>query len=348
MDSRLIGSLEISTAGLGCGNFGIFIDEPKTRLVVDAAFDAGVRHFDTADVYGDGASEEFLGRALGTRRNEVVITTKFGAIAPPDGVRPGSATHVSRSCDASLRRLDTDWIDLYLLHHPDPQTPIVETLAVLDELKTAGKVREIGCSNFTPEQLEEAAAAARELGMSGFQTVQNSYSLLDRTAETALVPLCRRLRVPMLPYLPLASGLLTGKYRRGQGVPDGARLGMTLLGSQVRDYFPGLLIEECFDVVDALQHYAEDHGHTLLELALGWLVSKPYVAGVIAGATSPEQVRANVDAMSNWTLTDDEQAEVEALSRGDVAFTWHVGTPSYSMPPAGADQTAAPDVRAQR
>jgi aryl-alcohol dehydrogenase-like predicted oxidoreductase len=345
--TRMIGSLEVSTAGLGCANFGMFIDESTTRAVVDAALDVGVRHFDTADVYGDGASEEFLGRALGARRADVVITTKFGAIAPPDGNRPASAGYVKRACDASLARLGTDWIDLYLVHHPDPDTPIAETLGALAELQSTGKVREIGCSNFTPEQVGKAAIAAAEIGIDGFRTVQNSYSLLDRTAENHLVPACSRLGISILPYFPLAAGLLTGKYRHGAELPDGARLGMTLRGSQVRDFFPALMIEECFDIVEALKTYAEDRGHTLLELALGWLASKPYVGGLIAGATSPDQVRANVEAVSSWSLTASEVADVEGLTRVDVAFTWHAGGPSYSRPPDYVDPASAADVRAQ-
>jgi aryl-alcohol dehydrogenase-like predicted oxidoreductase len=343
--TRMIGSLEVSTAGVGCGNFGLFIDEPKSRAVVEAALDLGITHFDTADVYGEGASEEFLGRALGARRREVVITTKFGASTPPDGIRPGSASWVRSACEASLARLNTDWIDLYLLHHPDPTTPIIETLGALSELQSAGKVREIGCSNFNPEQVDEASSVAAELGISGFKTVQNSYSLLDRTAESALIPTCRRLGIQILPYLPLASGMLTGKYRRGEKRPEAGRLALSLRGALVRDLFPALLIDESFDIVEALERYAKDRGHTLIELALAWLASKPYVASLIAGATSPEQLRENVKAMSSWNLTAADQSEIAGLTRVDVAYTWNAGFPSYAHLPDHIDGSSTPNVR---
>jgi len=315
--------------------------------VVDAALDAGVVHFDTADVYGDGLSEEFLGRALGTRRQDVAITSKFGAAPPPDGMRPGSASWVRLACEGSLARLGTDWIDLYLLHHPDPGTPIRETLEALTELQAAGLVREIGCSNFDPAQLEEAAAAAAELGISGFQGVQNSYSLLDRTPEEALVPVCLELGVVLIPYMPLASGLLTGKYRASQSSPPTGRLGLTLRGKRVSDYMPGLLTEDCFEIVAGLERYAAERAHTLIELALGWLVSKSYVASVIAGATSADQLRANVAATQAWVLSDQEQRDVAALTRPDVAYTWNVGFPAYAGVPDGVDATLLPDVRVE-
>ena len=231
---------------------------------------------------------------FGARRSRVVITTKFGSSAP-ENTRPGGAEWVKRACEASLERLKTDWIDLYLIHRPDPATPIAETLGALRNLQSAGKVREIGCSNVTPEQLDEAASVAAEMGMEGFRTVQNSYSLLDRTPEATLIPTMDRLGLPMVPYLPLASGMLTGKYRRDQGQPETGRLARSFHGTPLRDFFPGLLTEQCFDVVDGLADYARGHGHTLVELALGWLASKPYVASVIAGASSPAQLRSNVD-----------------------------------------------------
>ena len=340
-----IGSLEVSLAGLGCGNFGFFSDEAESIAAVEAALDLGITHFDTADVYGEGLSETFLGRALGGRRPDVVVTTKFGSATPPDGLRPAGAEWIRRSCDASLRRLGSDWIDLYLLHQPDPSTPIGETLEALAELKAQGKVREIGCSNFDAGQLEEAANAAERLGVPAFRAVQNSYSLLDRTAERALLPTAERLGICLIPYLPLASGVLTGKYRRGDRLGNGGRLGQSLRGAPVRDYFPALLRDECFDVVEALERYATDHGRTITQLALSWLASKPFVAAVIAGATSPAQLRTNLQAINSWPLDDAELREIDAITRDDVAFTWNAGFPSYARLPESADPSATPDVR---
>jgi aryl-alcohol dehydrogenase-like predicted oxidoreductase len=344
MESRRIGALSVSTAGLGCASFGWFINERKARDVISVALDVGITHFDTADEYGEGVSEECLGRALGGRRSAVVITTKFGSRPPPGGSRPASAAWIRRACEASLARLKSDWIDLYLLHHPDKTTPIAETLTALGELKTAGKVREIGCSNFTPEQVSEAAAVSAALGIGGFQTVECGYSLLDRTAESTLIPECSRQGIPILPFFPLASGMLTGKYRRGDRHPEAGRLGQKLRGGLVRDYFPALLTDECFDIVEALERYAADHGHSLVELALGWLASKPYVASVIAGATSPEQLRSNVAAISSWSLTKDQQAEVANITRTDVSYLWLADSPAYSNPPDSVNRASAPSV----
>ena len=306
MEYRTIGSLNVSVAGIGCNNFGMRIDEAQTGTVVNAALDAGVNHFDTADVYGGSKSEEFLGRALGQRRDEAVITTKFGATSP-EGVKPGSAEWVREACDQSLSRLGTDRIDLYLLHIPDATTPIGETLGALGELVDAGKVREIGCSNFTVDQLDEASSVADELGSAHFVNAQNNYSLLDRSPEQGFVAACERHGVALVPYFPLANGLLTGKYRRGETPSEETR--MSVFGER----FPALLSDECFDAVDALTAYAEDHGHTLHELALSWLASNPAVASVIAGATKPDQVASNAQATVAWQHTDAERAEVGAL-----------------------------------
>ena len=346
MLKRNFGSLNVSVAGLGCGNFGFFTDEEQSAAIVHAALDAGITHFDTADVYGEGLSEEFLGRALGERRDEVVVTTKFGSFTR-DGLRPGSGTWVRRACEASLKRLGTDRIDLYLMHQPDPVTPIGETLEALGALKAEGKIHEIGCSNFDAEQLQQAADAADALGMDRFCTVQNSYSLLDRTAEKALMPTAERLGATLFPYLPLASGMLTGKYRRDRSDGAKGRLGKSLRGTTVSDYFPALMIDESFDIVEALERHALEHGHTLVELALAWLASKPFVTSVIAGATSPEQVRANVSAISAWPMSEAEQRAIEGLTRDDVAFTWNAGFPSYAKLPEGADPSRVPDVRKQ-
>jgi aryl-alcohol dehydrogenase-like predicted oxidoreductase len=308
MEMRRVGSLEVSVAGLGCNNFGMRIDEDAAQRVVDAALDAGVNHFDTADIYGKGRSEEFLGRALGNRRGDAVITTKVG-MQVPEGEHGGSEPNVTRHCDESLARLGTDRIDLYLLHQPDPDTPIAETLSAFAKLIAAGKVLEVGCSNFSGAQLEEAEDVAKELGVPRFVNAQNDFSLLNRSVEDDVLPVCRRLDVLLMPYFPLASGMLTGKYRRGQEHPEGSRLAAW---GPMADQFAN---DEKFDVVERLTAYAEAHGHTLTELALSWLAGTPAVGSVIAGATSPEQVRANAAATTAWTLTDTEWAEVDALAR---------------------------------
>ena len=304
---RNIGSLQVSVAGLGCNNFGARIDEDATRAVVDAALDAGVTHFDTADVYGAHASEEFLGRALGSRRAEVVIGTKFG-MQPPEGFTGGHPDWVARAAEASLQRLGTDWIDLYTLHAADPETPIGDTLAALDRLVTAGKVREIGCSNFSAAQLDEAATAAEERGLRPFVAVQNQYSLVERAPEAEVLPACRRLGIGFVPYFPLASGILTGKYQRGKALPPGTRL-----ASLPPERLASMLSDELLEEADRLADFAAAHGHTLAELALSWLAGIPEVVSVIAGATKPEQVRANVAATTAWDLTTAERTEIDAL-----------------------------------
>ena len=308
METRTVGSLEVSVVGLGCNNFGMRIDEAASQAVVDAALDVGVNHFDTADMYGGGKSEEFLGRALGSRRADVVITTKVGG-AVPDGEAGGSEALITRVCDESLTRLGTDYIDLYLLHVPDANTPIGETLTAFGKLIAAGKVREIGCSNFTGPMLEAADAAAKELGVPRFVNAQNDYSLLSRGVEDDVIPACEQLDIVFMPYFPLASGMLTGKYTKGQPHPEGTRLAAWGPRSEM------FASDEKFDVVGRLQEYAEAHGHTLPELALSWLAGAPTVGSVIAGATSPEQVRANAAATVAWVLTQAERAEVDALAR---------------------------------
>jgi aryl-alcohol dehydrogenase-like predicted oxidoreductase len=306
-ETRKIGSLDVSVAGLGCNNFGMRIDEDVSRAVVDAALTAGVNHFDTADIYGGEKSEEFLGRALGTRRDEAVITTKFGGVVP-EGLKRGSAEWVAQACDASLRRLGTDHIDLYLLHMPDPETPISETLEAMGKLVAAGKVREVGCSNFTGAMLDEADAAARELGVPAFVNVQNENSLVNRKVEDDVLPACERLGINLVPYFPLASGVLTGKYKQGEPPPEGTRLAM------FGDRASAMMSDERMATVTKLADYAGAHGHTLHELALSWLAGCPTVASVIAGATSPEQVRSNAAATTAWALTPAERAEVDAIA----------------------------------
>jgi aryl-alcohol dehydrogenase-like predicted oxidoreductase len=310
MEMRRVGSLEVSVAGLGCNNFGMRIDEDASKAVVDAALDSGIAHFDTADIYGRSKSEEFLGRALGSRRDEVVITTKVG-MGARDGEAGGSAAYVTKGCDESLARLGTDHIDLFLLHTPDPQTPIAETLSAFASLVAAGKVLEVGCSNFSGAQLEEAEAVAADLGVPRFVNAQNDYSLLNRAAEADVLPVCDRLGVVFIPYFPLASGMLTGKYRRGEEHPEDSRF--RAWGARAEQF----ATDERFDAVERLTTFAHDHGHTLPELALSWIAGTPSVGSVIAGATSPEQVRANAAATSAWRLTDAERATVAALTRVD-------------------------------
>lgn len=307
--TRLIGGLEVSVAGLGCNNFGTRIDEATSRAVVDAAIDAGVTHFDTADQYGGTLSEEFLGRALGSRRDEVVVATKFGRLAPPAGLTGGHPEWVAQAVEASLRRLGTDRIDLYWLHAPDAATHIGDTLEALEALVVAGKVREIGCSNFTAAHLDEASTVAADRGLHRFVTVQNEYSLLQRDVEREVLPACARLEMSLVPYFPLASGLLTGKYRRGEDPPAGTRLAVW-----PKERAESIMGDERFAAVERLEEFARTRDSTLPELALSWLASHPLVSRVIAGATSPEQVRQNAAATTAWAMTEAERAEVAALA----------------------------------
>jgi aryl-alcohol dehydrogenase-like predicted oxidoreductase len=295
--------LRVSRVGLGCNNFGARIDFARTRAVVETALEVGITFFDTADVYGGGGgSERILGEILEGRRDGVVLATKFGYDATETFAPRGSPENVRRSIEGSLERLRTDYVDLYYLHTPDPTTPIGETLSALDELVREGKVRAIGCSNFSAERLADAESVAREGGMTRFTAVQNEYNLLERRDDAGVLPLCRDLAIGYVPYFPLASGLLTGKYRPGTPVAEGARLaGRELDAKQV-------------DQVEVLANYAEERGHTLLELAISALASTPAIASVIAGATTPEQVRANAGAGS-WHLTAEELDQVSGLSQ---------------------------------
>ena len=312
METRKIGSLDVSLCGLGTNNFGARIDQKQTTAVVDAALGSGINLFDTADLYGGGKSEEFLGKALGSRRDQVVIATKFGGPLDenPDH-RGGSARWVREACEGSLRRLGTDRIDLYQLHFPDQHVPIEETLTTLDELVKAGKVREIGNSNFTGEMIEDADDTSQKLGIARFVSAQNMYNLLNRQPESEMLPACERRGLAFLPYFPLASGLLTGKYRKDQPLPEGARL--TNYPADRRDAF---MNERAMDIVEKLEVFAEERGHTLLDLAMSWLAANKSVASVIAGATKPEQVRANVQAVG-WKLADAELKEIGEIARAD-------------------------------
>ncbi len=300
METRRIGSLEVSVVGLGGNNFGGRLGLEATRAVVHAALEAGITFFDTADVYGGARSEEYLGRALGRRRNDVVIATKFGS-ALDDRRRGARPEYVLQAAEDSLHRLGTDHIDLYQLHWPDPEVPIADTLDALTGLVRAGKVREIGCSNFSVNQLRAAETAARQ-GSARFVSVQNEYSLLHREPERDVLPECLRLGLAFIPYFPLASGLLTGKYRRGQPPPRGSRLEGR--GEPLSD--------RNLAAVESLREFSERRGHTLLELAISWLATQPAVASVIAGATSVDQVKANAAAAS-WRLTEEELAEVDRI-----------------------------------
>jgi aryl-alcohol dehydrogenase-like predicted oxidoreductase len=304
MQTRKVGSLQVSVVGLGCNNFGWRIDAEASAKVIDTAIESGVTFFDTADRYGKGQSEDFLGRALGKRRDQIILATKFG-MEMEKGQQGASPKYVLEAVDASLRRLRTDRIDLYQLHQPDPKTPITDTLGALDELVRAGKVREIGCSNFSVAQIREATDASQ--GRAQFVSVQNEFSLFHREPETNGVLLeCERRRLAFLPYFPLASGLLTGKYREGKKLPEGSRA--------ADGWGPKVFTEQNLAIVELLIEFAESKGHTILELAFSWLLSHKAVASIIAGASKPEQVRANAKA-AGWQLAADDLAQIDAIMR---------------------------------
>jgi aryl-alcohol dehydrogenase-like predicted oxidoreductase len=294
---------EVSVVGLGCNNFGGRVDLRGTRSVVEAALDAGVTLFDTADIYGNkGGSESFLGEALDGRRERAVLATKFGGDMGDGTTARGSRDYIHKACDASLRRLRTDYIDLYQYHTPDKVTPLAETFGALDELVREGKVRHVGHSNLSAEQVEEVDAVAREHGWSRPVSAQNRYSLLHRDPEEDLLPVCARLGLGFLPYFPLASGLLTGKYRRDVARPQGTRLAD-------RDE---VFTEETFDRLEALEAFAQERDASLLEVAIGGLLAEPPVGSVISGATKPEQVRENA-AAGDWEPSASDLAALNAL-----------------------------------
>lgn len=308
MERRRIGDLEVSVVGLGCNNFGMRIPADESAAVVAAALDAGIDYFDTAESYGGGHSEEFLGRALAGRRDEVCIATKWGgSAAPADGPRPGTPAAIRSALEASLRRLGTDRVDHYQLHRPDPDTPVAETLGALAELRTEGKIREIGCSNFDAAQLDEATSTASGLGVAPFASVQNHYSLLTRDPEhDGVLDACARNGVAFVPYFPLESGMLTGKYAPGEPPPEGTRL--AAWGERADRFMGG----DRFSQVAMLTEWAGARDRTILELAMSWLVGNDLVATVICGATGPEQVRANV-AAATWSMSDHDRAELADL-----------------------------------
>ncbi|HEX4552737.1 MAG TPA: aldo/keto reductase [Xanthobacteraceae bacterium] len=301
-------NLRVSAVGLGCNNFGTRLDLAGTRNLVDAALDAGITLFDTADIYGNrGDSERFLGAALGSRRKDIVLVTKFGLPMDGSGRRQGgSRRYVRQAAEASLKRLATDWIDVYYFHRPDPATPIEETLEALDKLVRQGKVRHTGCSNFSAPQMREAQDTARTSGFAGFATAQEQYNLLSREIERDVLPTIAAEKLALLPYFPLASGMLTGKYRLGRPIPEGTRL------SNPR-YSDRFLNDENLRIVERLETFCAARGRTLLELAFAWLLAKPVVASVIAGASTPEQLMQNAGAVG-WTLTQDELAEVDRIT----------------------------------
>jgi aryl-alcohol dehydrogenase-like predicted oxidoreductase len=311
METRNLGrsGLKVSLVGLGCNNFGGRIDAAQARAVVDRAIERGITLFDTADTYGGrGGSERLLGEVLGARRQDIVLATKFGNAMDDAGVmKGGSRRYLMAAVEASLKRLRTDWIDLYQLHKPDPDTPIEETLRALDDLVRQGKVRYVGCSNLAAWAVADAAWTARHLGLAPFVSAQDEYSLLVRRHERELLPALRAYGMGLLPYYPLASGLLTGKYKRGASLPDGSRL------ANSKAWAEQFLTPRNWDVVEALERFCRERGRGLVDLAFSWLAAQAPVASIIAGATSPQQVDVNV-AAAGWKLTSDELAEVDRIA----------------------------------
>ena len=311
MEYRNLGSsgLRVSLVGLGCNNFGMRSDLEQTRAVVDRAFDLGITLFDTADMYGSrGGSETQLGKILGHRRKDIVLASKFGMAMSDDGTKIGaSRRYIMSAVEDSLRRLKTDWIDLYQLHQPDPLTPLDETMQALDDLVTQGKIRYIGCSNLPSWQVVESQWISKYMRLNRFVSCQDEYNILNRDVEAELIPAMQKYGCGLLPYFPLASGLLTGKYKRTE-MPEGARLtDMPTFANRI------YLTDENFDIVDNLNKFANKTGHSILELAFGWMASRPTTASIIAGATKPEQIDANVAAV-NWVLSQSEIDEVDKIS----------------------------------
>jgi aryl-alcohol dehydrogenase-like predicted oxidoreductase len=302
--------LRVSLVGLGCNNFGGRIDDEAARKVVDAAIEHGITLFDTADVYGArGGSETVLGQLLGPRRKDIVLASKFGMDMNDAGtMKGGSRRYIMSAVEASLKRLKTDWLDLYQFHRADPLTPIDETLRALEDLIRQGKVRYIGCSNMPAWQMANAEWTARDLGINGFASCQDEYSLLVRGAEKDLIPAARHFGMGLLPYFPLANGLLTGKYKRNAPMPEGAR--MTRESKRADE----VLTEVNWEKTEKLTAFCEARGKTLVELAFSWLAAQPVVSSVIAGATKPEQIAANVKA-AEWALTAEELAEIDTITK---------------------------------
>jgi aryl-alcohol dehydrogenase-like predicted oxidoreductase len=322
LETRNLGSsgLRLSLVGLGCNNFGGRIDEEASKKVIDKAFDLGITHFDTADVYGHfsptgavdfagkGASERTLGKFLGARRKDIVLATKFSQVMDPEGrLKGASRRYAITAVEASLKRLNTDWIDLYYVHTNDPLTPIEETLRALDDLIKAGKVRYIAFSNFPAWRAVEAVWTARAHNVNGFIACQDELSLIQRRNQNELIPALAAHGVGFVPYYPLAGGALTGKYRKGAPMPEGARI---TSGKRYSEKFFG---EKQATVIEALIAFAEARGHTLLELAMSWLAAQPQIGSIIAGATRPDQLEANIKA-ADWKLTPEDLAEIDKIT----------------------------------
>jgi len=311
MHKRNLGrsGLEVSVVGLGCNNFGARVDFATAKAVIRKALDAGITLFDTADSYGDrGGSETAMGKILGARRKDIVLASKFGLPMDDAGTLKGaSRAYIMRAVEASLKRLQTDWLDLYQLHRPDPATPIEETLRALDDLVRSGKVRAIGCSNLSAHQIDEAQACSQRHGLAAFASAQDEYSLLVRDIETALLPTLATHGMGLLPYYPLAGGLLTGKYRQSS-MPSEARL------TKYKQMAERQLSDRNWTITERLRTFCEQRGRTMLELAMSWMASRPGVSSVIAGATRPEQIDANIAACT-WQLTSDDLAEIDRLTK---------------------------------
>ncbi len=311
MEYRQLGrsGLKISLVGLGCNNFGARMEHEAARKTVHKALDLGINFLDTADVYGNkGGSEECLGQVLGPRRKDIVLATKFGQAMDDAGMLKGlSRRNAMLALEASLKRLKTDWIDLYQIHWPDGVTPMEETLRAMDDMVRQGKVRYIGCSNFTGWQLVEALWTSRHLALNPFVSAQNEYSLLARGIEQELAPAMRQYGVGFLPYFPLASGLLTGKYKRNAALPAGTRM------TKVQTFADKFLTEANWLKLEKLDDFCAKRGRKMLELAFSWLACRPVVSSVIAGATSPEQLEQNV-AAAGWKLTSDDMKELDAIT----------------------------------
>jgi aryl-alcohol dehydrogenase-like predicted oxidoreductase len=311
MKSRNLGKAgpQVSLVGLGCNNFGWYIDLEASRTVVHKAIDAGITLFDTADVYGgNGTSETMLGQILGPGRKGIILATKFGMPMDEFGTKKGaSRAYIMAEVEESLARLKTDYIDLYQIHRPDPLTPMEETLRALDDLVRQGKVRYIGCSNHRAWQVVEAACLSRTLGLNTFISCQDEYSLLVRDPETELIPAMQSYGLGLLPFFPLASGLLTGKYQRDKS-PEGTRLAKT---KRLSDRY---MTDRNWKIVESLKEFCAKRGRSMLELALSWLAANPAVSSIIAGATRPEQIDQNVKAI-NWELTSEEMAEIDRLTK---------------------------------
>ena len=314
MERRPLGTtkLAVSAIGLGCNNFGLRCDLEQTRAVVDRALELGVTLFDTADRYGNpyGTSETFLGKVLGARRKGIVLASKFGNAMDDSGTMQGaSRRYIKIAVEASLRRLKTDWIDLYQMHRPDPETPIEETLRAFEDLTREGKIRHAGCSQFSAAQIREAHRTARGIGVAGLVSAQNQYNLFERSMEREFVPALRECGISFIPFYPLAGGLLSGKYR-DHVIPEGTRFA-TPRAQEAR-----MLNDERWVVLDGLHQFCDARGRSMLEVAVNWLLARPGVASVIAGATKPEQIEQNVKA-AGWTLGTDDLAELDRITLPD-------------------------------